>query len=79
MRRVVLGQEAIVCSYAGFFGGVRSCVLTCRIGLNGAVTDDIDPAVEARHDRYDVDGIHVVAQELCGWVLDHTALATSWR
>jgi hypothetical protein len=54
-------------------------VLTCRIGLNGAVTDDIDPAVEARHDRYDVDGIHVVAQELCGWVLDHTALATSWR
>jgi hypothetical protein len=74
-----LGQEAIACSYAGFFGGVRLCVLTGRIGLNSAVTDDIEPAVKARHDRYDVDGTHVVVQEQCRRELHHTALAPSWR
>ena len=55
----MLSQEAVARSDAGFLGGVRLCLLTSRIGLNSAVTDDIDPAVEARHDRYDVDGIHV--------------------
>jgi len=37
------------------------CVLTSRIGLNGPQTEHVDPAVEARHGRYDVDGIHGVA------------------
>jgi hypothetical protein len=59
MRSVVLSPEAVERIDAGFLGGVRPCVLTSRIGLNSAVTDDIDPAVEARHDRYDVDGVHV--------------------
>jgi hypothetical protein len=75
----MLSQEAVARSDAGFLGGVRLCLLTSRIGLNSAVTDDIDPAVEARHDRYDVDGIHVALQEQCRWEPHHRALATSWR
>jgi hypothetical protein len=59
MRSVVLSPEAVERIDAGFLGGVRPCVLTSRIGLNSAVTDHVDPAVEARNDRYDVNGIHV--------------------
>jgi hypothetical protein len=59
MRSVVLSQEAVACSDACFLVGVRLCVLTSRIGLNSAETDHVDPAVDARHERYDVDGVHV--------------------
>ena len=76
MRSVVLSPEAVERIDAGFLGGVRPCVLTSRIGLNSAVTDHVDPAVEARNDRYDVNGIHVVARDKCRWVPHHTALAT---
>jgi hypothetical protein len=76
MRSVVLSPEAVERIDAGFLGGIRPCVLTSRIGLNSAVTDHVDPAVEARNDRYDVNGIHVVAREKCRWVHHHTALAT---
>jgi hypothetical protein len=75
MRSVVLSPEAVERIDAGFLSGVRPCVLTSRIGLNSAVTDHVDPAVEARNDRYDVNGIHVVAPEKCRWVPHHTALA----
>ena len=76
MRSVVLSPEAVERIDADFLGGVRPCVLTSRIGLNSAVTDHLDPAVEARNDRYDVNGIHVVAQEKYRWVPHHIALAT---
>jgi hypothetical protein len=76
MRSIVLSPEAVDRIDAGFLGGVRACVLTCRIGLNSAVTDHVDPAVEARNDGYDVNGIHVVAREKCRRVPHHTALAT---
>jgi hypothetical protein len=76
MRSVVLSPEAVERIDAGFLGGVRPCVLTSRIGLNSAVTDHVDPAVEARNDRYDVNGIHMVAREKCRQAPHHTALAT---
>jgi hypothetical protein len=66
MRSVVLSPEAVERIDAGFLSGVRPCVLTSRIGLNSAVTDHVDPAVEARNDRYDVNGIHVVAGRSAG-------------
>jgi hypothetical protein len=76
MLSVVLSPEAVDRIDAGFLGGVRPGVLTSRIGLNSAVTDHVDPAVEARNDCYDANGIHVVAREKCRWVPHHTALAT---
>jgi hypothetical protein len=76
MRSVVLSPETVERIDAGFLGGVRPCVLTNRIGLNSAVTDHVDPAVEARNDRYDVNGIHVVAREKCRRAPHHTALET---
>jgi len=77
MRSVVLSPEAVERIDAGFLGGVRLCVLTSRIRFNSAMTDNIGPTVEARHDRYDVDGIHVVPREQRRWEVHHTALATS--
>jgi hypothetical protein len=76
MRSIVLSPEAVDRIDAGFLGGVRPCVLTSRIGLNSAVTDHVDPAVEARNDGYDVNGIHVVAREKYRRVPHHTAVAT---
>ena len=76
MRSVVLSPEAVERIDAGFLGGVRPCVLTNRSGLNSAVTDHVDPAIEARNDRYDVNGIHVVAREKYGRAPQHTAMAT---
>lgn len=75
-RSVLLSPEAVERIDAGFLGGVRPCVLTSRIGLNSAVTDHVDPAVEACNDRYDVNGIHLVAREKCRRGSHHTALAT---
>jgi hypothetical protein len=51
-------HEAVTRSDARFQGGVRLGVLTSRIWFDGPETEHVDPAVEARHDRYDVDGIH---------------------
>jgi hypothetical protein len=76
MRSVVLSPEAVERIDAGFLGGVLTCVLTSRIGLNSAVTDHVEPAVKARNHCYDVNGIHVVAREKCRWVPHHTPLAT---
>jgi hypothetical protein len=75
MRSVVLSPEAVERIDAGFLGGVHPCVLTSRIGFNSAVTDHVDPAVEARNDRYDVNGIHVVAGRSAGG----TAIIQRWR
>jgi len=36
-------------------------VLAGGIGLDGPKTEHVDPAIEAGHDRYDVEGIHGVA------------------
>jgi hypothetical protein len=57
-----LCYEAVPGRDAGVQGGVSLCVLASRIGLNGPETQDLDPAAEARHDRYDVEGIHVAAR-----------------
>jgi len=65
MHSVALSPQAVERIDAGFLGGVRLCVLASRIGLNSAVTDHVGPAIEARHNRYDVDGIHVVAPQQC--------------
>jgi hypothetical protein len=62
-RRVAfsLRYKAVARSDAVVLNVVRLCVLTSRIWLNGPQTEHVDPAVEARHGRYDVDGIHGVA------------------
>jgi len=65
MHSVALSPQAVERIDAGFLGGVRLRVLASRIGLNSAVTDHVGPAIEARHNRYDVDGIHVVAPQQC--------------
>jgi hypothetical protein len=62
MRRVVLSPEAVDRIGAGALGVVGPCV-TSRIWFDGTETEHVGPAIEARHNRYDVDGIHVVAQE----------------
>jgi hypothetical protein len=31
-----------------------------QIGFNGPVTEHVETAVEARHDRYEIDGVHVM-------------------
>ena len=56
-----LRYEAVPGRDAGVQGWASLCVLASRIGLNGPETQDLDPAVGARHDRYDVEGIHSVA------------------
>ena len=65
-RSVLLSPEAVERIDAGFLGGVRLCVLTSRVGLNSAVADDIGPAIEARHNGYDVEGIHRGGGAECG-------------
>jgi len=62
MRSVVLNPEAVDRIAAGILGIVGPCV-TSRIWFDGAETEHVGPAIEARHNRYDVDGVHVVAQE----------------
>jgi hypothetical protein len=49
----------------------------CAASRSVDYREHVDPAVEARHDRDDVDGIHVVAQKQCRGELHHTALAAS--
>jgi hypothetical protein len=75
-RSVVLNPEAVERIDAGVIGGVRPCVLTSRIGLNGAATDHVGPAVEARNDCYDVNDIHVVGAGEVQVDSPSTALAT---
>jgi len=72
----VLSLEAFARSDTGVLSVIGPRVTT-RIWFDGAETEHVDPAVEARHDRDDVDGIHVVAQKQCRWGLHHTALAAS--
>jgi hypothetical protein len=45
MRRVVLSQEAVACSDAGFLAGVLLCVLTSRIRVpeESALLYDSEP------------------------------------
>jgi hypothetical protein len=62
MCSVVLSPEAVERIGAGVLGVVGLCV-TSRIWFDGAETEHVDPAIEARHNRYDVDGVHVLAQE----------------
>jgi hypothetical protein len=57
-----LSPEAVEPIGAGALGVVGPCV-TSRIWFDGTETEHVGPAIEARHNRYDVDGIHVVAQE----------------
>jgi hypothetical protein len=72
----VLSLEAFARGDTGVLSVIGPRVTT-RIWLDGAETEHVDPAVEARHDRDDVDGIHVVAQKQCRGELHHTALAAS--
>ena len=62
MRSVVLSPEAVDRIGAGVLGVVGPCV-TSRIWFDGTETEHVDPAIEARQNRYDVDGVHVVAHE----------------
>ena len=39
-------------------GEISLRMLTSRIWFDGPEAEHVDPAVEARHDRYDVDGSH---------------------
>jgi len=70
MRRF-RGADAVV------WGGVRSCGLSGRIGLNGPETEHIDAAAEARNDCNDVGRVHVGSSRGCRpgvvWVMHHTA------
>ena len=61
----VLSLEAFARSDAGVLSVIGPRVTT-RIWFDGAETEHVDPAVEARHDRDDVDGIHMVAQKQAG-------------
>jgi len=60
LRRVEPRPEAVERSDAVFLAGICPGVLTGRIGLNSPETDHVFPAVEARHDGYDIDCIHVI-------------------
>jgi hypothetical protein len=55
-----LRHELVTHSDAGVQRRLRPCALTGRAGLNGPQTDHLGPAAQARHYRYDVDGIHVM-------------------
>jgi len=50
-----LRPEAVERSDAVFLAGICLGVLTGRIGFNSPETDHVFPAVEARHDGYDID------------------------
>ena len=52
-----LRSESEARGEASVLGGVRLCVLTSRIALNGTITEHVGPAAYARHYRYDVDGV----------------------
>ena len=60
----MLSDEAFESSDAGVVAVVRPCV-TSRIWFDRPETEHVDPAVDTRHDRDDVNGIHVMAQEQC--------------
>ena len=73
-RIASLSLEAFAPRNAGVLGVVRACV-TGRIWFDGSETEHVDPAVEARHNRDDIDGIHV-AQEV---VQVGSAIIQRWR
>ena len=62
VHSTVLSLEAFARSDTGVLSVIGPRVTT-RIWLDGAETEHVGPAIEARHNRYDVDGVHVVAQE----------------